>query len=98
MGVCKPAFEDTWTPISADGIVADGPVEVSAIILTAGDGADASLVLYNAESATGDSITIKAVQKTSFPMTFPKPIPFTVGIYADITGAGATAMVARTNS
>lgn len=82
--------------VAADGIVKSGPGSLVGVVLTAA-AADASLILYDASSATGTVLcTLAAVQKTSVSFTPVAGIAFAIGCYADITGSGATATVVYT--
>ena len=84
------------TEITADGAAKASPGAVVAVVLTAGTGAAASLILYdNASAASGTKLlTLRAPQGESVPFTPAAPIKAANGIYADIGGSGAAAYVA----
>lgn len=64
------------------------------VVLAAGSGADATLILYdNTSAATPILCTLAAAQKTSASFTPSVPIAFSKGVYADIGGSGAVATV-----
>lgn len=74
------------------GVLAAYPALLSSFILTAGDAADASAILYdNASAASGTVLArLKAVQKTSASAPFPQPVKAASGIYLALTGTDAT--------
>ena len=97
--ISKPAAEDRTVQISATGVIADGPVEVSAMTLAAGSGAAATAVLNDSEDGGGtDKWKLAAVSGGDAHISFPKPIPFSIGLYGTLGGAGAILSVALTNS
>jgi hypothetical protein len=78
--------------IAADGAVKTGPGSLVALLLTAGDGAAATIVLYDNTAASGTKlVTLKAPTGTSVQWSPSNPTVFGVGCYADITGADAVA-------
>lgn len=80
--------------VTEDGAVKSGPGELVSVLLTAGDGAAASLVLYDNTAASGTVLcTVKAATGTSQPWAPTAPYVFANGCYADIGGSGAAAYV-----
>lgn len=84
------------TEVTSDSVVKAASGYLVSVLLTAGSAA-ATIVLYdNASAASG---TVLATLKTSaanisVQWSPAQPIAFQNGIYADITGASATAYVA----
>lgn len=82
--------------ITADGAVKAAPGGLVSVLLTAGDGAAATVVLYDNSAASGTVVaTLKAAQATSVQWSPAAPVAFSL-LYADITGAGAAAYIAFT--
>ena len=81
--------------ITADGVVKAAPGSFVSVLLTAGDAAAASIILYdNASAASGTVVaTVKAAQGTSAQWSPECSYVVANGIYADITGTGATAYI-----
>lgn len=81
--------------VTADGVVKAAPGQLVSVLLTAGDAAAASVVLYdNASAASGTILaTLKAAQGTTVQWSPSSSYSCANGIYADITGAGAAAYV-----
>lgn len=80
--------------ITADGAVKATSGGLVSVLLTAGDSAAATLVLYDNSAASGTVVaTLKAAQATSVQWSPAAPVAFSL-LYADITGAGAAAYVA----
>ena len=77
-----------YKQVSADAIVKTGEGYVGGYIVVAG--AASTLILYDNTAASG-SILHKAAavdaSATSVIVTFPKPIKFSTGLYADVGGA-----------
>lgn len=82
--------------ITADGAVKSTSGGLVSVLLTAGDSAAATLVLYDNSAASGTVVaTLKAAQATSVQWSPSSPVAFSL-LYADITGTGAAAYVAMT--
>lgn len=81
--------------ITADGVVKAAPGSLVSVLLTAGDAAAASIVLYDNASAGSGTVlaTLKAAQGTSVQWSPECGYVAANGIYADITGASAAAYV-----
>lgn len=81
--------------VTGDGAAATKAGTLTAVVLTAGDAAAATLVLYdNASAAAGNKlVTLKAAQGTSAVIDYTHAPTFANGVYADIGGAGAVAYV-----
>lgn len=81
--------------VTADGVVKASTGLLCSVLLTAGDGAAASIVLYDNASAASGAIlaTLKAAQGTTAQWSPGAAYPCANGIYADITGTGAAAYV-----
>lgn len=79
--------------VTGIGQVVTGVGNLSSVLLTAGAGANATLVLYDGVGVSATILcTIAALAATSVQWTS-MAYPYTVGIYATIAGAGATAEV-----
>ena len=65
--------------------------------MTAGSN-DAELKLYNNTSDSGDYTSIKAPTGTTVSLSLSNTARFTVGLYAAITGTGATATIFATTN
>lgn len=81
--------------VTADGIVKATNGVLYSVLLTAGDAAAGSVILYdNASAASGTILaTLKAATGTSVQWSPECGYVFTNGIYADIGGSGAAAYV-----
>jgi hypothetical protein len=66
---------------------------VASVLLTGGSTV-ATVVLHDATGATNAVITLAAATGESFAFAPATPVPFALGIYAVVTGTGATALVA----
>ena len=81
-----------YTAVSSDVAVKSSPGYVAGYIVTAG--AVSTITLYdNPTAASGDIIHKAAAvdaSATSVIVTFPKPIKFKLGLWADIGGASAS--------
>jgi hypothetical protein len=75
---------------SATALAISGRGMLLAMLLTAGDSADATVTVYDGLDDSGTALfTMKAVQKTS--TQYPQiATPFSTGLYLMIAGAGAT--------
>jgi hypothetical protein len=88
-------------PVQGKAITADGAVKgasggLVSVLLTAGDSAAATLVLYDNSAASGTVVaTLKTAQATSVQWSPASPVAFSL-LFADITGDGAAAYVALT--
>lgn len=84
-----------YADVSSDSVVKATPGAVVAVVLSAAAGAAATLVLHdNASAASGDvlcSLTALAGDSVSFCPCLPWAT--SLGIYANIGGAGANATV-----
>jgi|GEM_PF-2073452 len=79
--------------VTGDVAVKSAPGALVAVLLTAGGGAAATLILYDAASATGTVLaSLKVPQGQSAQWTPPIPYAFSL-LYADIGGEGAAATV-----
>lgn len=80
--------------LAATGAVKAGPGLVSAVVLAAG--ADAATVVLDDSTAGGgtDVLKLSAVANGSAAISFPRPVYFSVGIYATLTGTGPVLSVA----
>lgn len=83
------------TAVTTDAVVKASNGVLYAVLLTAGDAAAGSVVLYdNASAASGTILaTLKAATGTTVQWSPPVGYVFTNGIYADIGGASAAAYV-----
>lgn len=81
--------------VTADGIVKAKNGVLYSVLLTAGDAAAGSVILYdNASAASGTILaTLKAATGTSVQWSPECGYVFANGIYADIGGLGAAAYV-----
>ncbi|MBK8184270.1 MAG: hypothetical protein IPK63_15885 [Candidatus Competibacteraceae bacterium] len=81
--------------VTADGVVKAKNGVLYSVLLTAGDAAAGSIILYdNASAASGTILaTLKAAQGTTVQWSPGCGYVFTNGIYADIGGASAAAYV-----
>lgn len=76
---------------STDGLIKTGPGNLVSVILVAGTGAAATLIIYDALTATGTKLlpTIRALQGDTVVVDLPAKVPFSTGCYADVGGDGA---------
>ena len=81
--------------LTSTGAVKAGPGVVSAVALAAGSDAAATVVLNDGLEGGGtDVLTLAAVTGGSATISFPRPVYFSVGIYATLAGSGAVLSIA----
>ena len=83
-----------YASVTGDGLVRAGSGQLVSVLLAA-DGAIATIVLYDNTAASGTIIAkLKTADGSTVQFSPSVPIACNLGIYADITGTGATAIVA----
>lgn len=95
LGTVKITNERTSTVQSSGGSLIKGGGSISAITLYGGTAATGATVIINdSTDGSGSNIwELGAAQYKSESVTFTKPIPFSSGIYINLTPSGATARV-----
>lgn len=87
--------------ITADTQISDHKIKVWGIILYPVSGASGSIVLYDEADSSKTAAKIVAALRSPYAATetaskevmFPKPLLCSAGLYADIGGTGATAII-----
>lgn len=82
-------YKIAWHPMTAGSLLVTGPCELVGIIATGGSGA-AVCSVYDALTQTGTPIVVKAAINDSVAAMPSVPVPLSVGLYATVSGTGAT--------
>lgn len=84
----------TPTEVLADGVVHVGVGSLVGCVLVADAGEDATLTLYDDDAAAQGNVLLHLAAAAGTTASFGGfTIPCTTGVYADITGTGAKAVV-----
>ena len=96
--ITKPAAERASQVLTESGLVKRGGTEVSAMTLCGGTASTgATAIIDDSIDGSGtDKWALRAPQYGSASITFSKPIKFTTGCYATLTGTGEQLSIAYT--